>query len=67
MSAIIVFPVQPGNPPYRVVQIHRDRVGIAHDLFDVLRLAHQAGLEHVDLDDPEDVRWLGGDKYRWTP
>jgi hypothetical protein len=64
---IVVSGVQTGDPPFRIVQIRGNTVGIAHDVLDVLRLAHEAGLEHVDLDDPAVVRWVGGDKYKWRP
>ncbi|MDN3294324.1 hypothetical protein QWM81_09735 [Streptomyces ficellus] len=66
-APIVVSGVVPGDPPFRVVQIHGNPVGIARDMLDVVRLAHQAGLTHVDLDDPALVRWVGGGKYRWTP
>ncbi|MFM9368633.1 hypothetical protein [Streptomyces sp. Da 82-17] len=65
--AVVVSPVTPGNPPHRVVQIRGAVAGLAHDLIDVVRLAHHAGLEHVDLDDPKVVRWVGGGKYKWAP
>lgn len=64
-SHMVVSPVQAGDPPFRVVQIDGVTVGVAHDMVDVFRLAHAAGLMHVDLDDPEVVRWVGGGKYKW--
>jgi hypothetical protein len=33
----------------------------------VLDIAHRNGMAHVDLDDPELVRWVGGDKFTWVP
>lgn len=64
---IVVSAVNPGDPPFRIVQIRGTTAGTAHDMLDVIRLAHQAGLTHVDLDDPSIVRWVGGGKYKWTP
>lgn len=66
-TLIVVSPVQAGDPPFRIVQIDGQPVGIAHDLLDVVRIAHDAGREHVDFDDPQVVRWLGGGKYHWAP
>ncbi|MFE9253895.1 hypothetical protein [Streptomyces sp. NPDC006879] len=66
VAPVIVFGVMPGDPPFRIVQINGDPVGVAYDMVDVIRIADQAGFKHVDLDDPAFVRWLGGGKYRWT-
>ncbi|KUH39210.1 hypothetical protein ATE80_08750 [Streptomyces kanasensis] len=66
-APIVVLGVVPADPPYRVVEIRGDVVGTARDVLDVIRLAHHAGLTHVDLDDPAVVRWVGGGKYRWAP
>ncbi|MEU4095067.1 hypothetical protein [Streptomyces sp. NPDC026673] len=66
-APIVVSPVQAGDPPFRIVQIGGEPIGIAHDLLDVVRLAHGAGMEHVDFDDPHAVRWVGGGKYHWSP
>ncbi|MFE2426558.1 hypothetical protein ACFXJ5_07360 [Streptomyces sp. NPDC059373] len=65
-SPIVVTPVERGERPFRVVQINGETVGIARDMVDVLRLAHAAGMHHVDLDDPAMVRWVGGGKYKWS-
>ncbi|MBH5337320.1 hypothetical protein IHE55_22195 [Streptomyces pactum] len=62
-----VLGVQPGEPPYRLVEIGGELVGQAHSLADVLDIAHRAGLGRLDLDDPDDVRWVGGDKFTWFP
>jgi hypothetical protein len=64
---VTVLGVQPGDPPFRVVQIGGETAGIAYSLFDVLGIAHRNGLEHIDLDDPASVRWVGGDKFSWAP
>ncbi|MFF3558994.1 hypothetical protein ACFYXS_02980 [Streptomyces sp. NPDC002574] len=66
-TPIVVSPVHEGDPPFRIVQIGGETVGIAHDLLDVVRLAHEAGIAHVDLDDPAVVRWVRGAKYHWKP
>ncbi|WP_351234507.1 hypothetical protein [Streptomyces sp. NPDC002133] len=39
----------------------------AYNMLDVIRLARQAGLTHLHLDDPAVVRWLGGGKHKWIP
>ncbi|MEV0926521.1 hypothetical protein [Streptomyces spongiicola] len=67
VAPIVVLPVQPGDPPFRVVEIGGQTVGIAHDMIDVISLAHASGRHGVDLDDPALVRWVGGGKYRWKP
>ncbi|MFI9583485.1 hypothetical protein ACIHCQ_16930 [Streptomyces sp. NPDC052236] len=65
--SVVVLPVVAQNPPFRLVEIKGQVAGTAHDVLDVIRLAHQAGLTPIDLDDPAQVRWVGGDKYRWVP
>ncbi|MFH8366492.1 hypothetical protein [Streptomyces sp. NPDC018031] len=62
-----VSAVQPGEPPFRLVELGGELVGKAYSLADVIDIAHRAGLGKVDFDDPDDVRWVGGDKYTWTP
>ncbi|MBT2365895.1 hypothetical protein J7E88_11405 [Streptomyces sp. ISL-10] len=66
-TPIVVTGVIPGDPPFRVVQLYGEPAGIAHDMLDVIQLAHEAGVKPVDLDDPAVVRWVGGGKYHWTP
>ncbi len=63
---IIVWGVTHGDRPFRTVQLSDGTVGLAHDITDVVRLAYDAGLSPVDLDDPATVRWVGGGKYTWT-
>ncbi|WP_326651759.1 MULTISPECIES: hypothetical protein [unclassified Streptomyces] len=41
--------------------------GRPYDMLDVIRLARQAGLNHLDVDDPAFVRWVGGGKHEWVP
>lgn len=67
-TPIVVWSVRRGGGarPFRTVQVHGVPVGLAHDITDVVRLAHEAGVHPVDLDDPAVVRWVGGDKYTWA-
>jgi hypothetical protein len=64
---IVVLGVEPGDPPFRVVEVDGELAGEAASVVDVIEIAHRAGLGDVDLDDPEVVRWVGGDKFTWTP
>ncbi|WP_175410039.1 hypothetical protein [Streptomyces sp. TRM64462] len=66
-APIVVTGVVPADPPYRLVEVRGEVAGAAQDILDVIRLAHRAGLAHVDLDDPAVVRWVGGGKYKWAP
>ncbi|KPI14352.1 hypothetical protein OK074_8678 [Actinobacteria bacterium OK074] len=63
---IMVLGVQPGNPPFRIVEIDGQVVAEARAVIDVLRIAAQAGLPIHDLDDPDVIRWVRGDKHTWT-
>lgn len=62
---ITVHGVQPGNPPFRIVEIDGEVVCEARDITDVLEVAAARGLTVHDLDDPDVVRWVGGDKFTW--
>ncbi|WP_340374265.1 hypothetical protein U5640_03145 [Streptomyces sp. SS7] len=64
---IMVLGVQPGTPPFRIVEIDGEVVGSAHTVTDVLETAAAFGITVHDLDDPNVVRWVGGDKYTWRP
>ena len=64
---VIVLGVQPGTPPFRIVEIDGQVVGEAKAMTDVLQTAAAYGITVHDLDDPEQVRWVGGDKFTWTP
>ncbi len=64
---ILVLGVQPGTPPFRIVEIDGQVVGGATALTDVLVAASAAGITVHDLDDPDVVRWVGGDKFTWVP
>ncbi|GAA1416694.1 hypothetical protein GCM10009601_09380 [Streptomyces thermospinosisporus] len=63
---IMVLGVQPGSPPFRIVEIDGQVVGEARSITDVLQLAAAHGITVHDLDDPDVVRWVGGDKFTWT-
>jgi len=64
---ITVLGVQPGTPPFRIVQIDGEMVAEARAITDVLTVAAAAGITVHDLDDPDMVRWVGGDKLTWMP
>ncbi|WP_320782642.1 hypothetical protein [Streptomyces sp. CRN 30] len=63
---ITVLGVQPGSPPFRVVEIDGQVVGRATAITDVLFAASAAGIHVRDLDDPDVVCWVGGDKFTWA-
>ncbi|MFF0160917.1 hypothetical protein ACFYRY_25775 [Streptomyces sp. NPDC005263] len=62
---ILVLGVQPGTPPFRIVEIDGEVVGEAKTVTDVLEAAAAFGITVHDLDDPAVVRWVGGDKFTW--
>ncbi|KUO09025.1 hypothetical protein [Streptomyces sp. DSM 15324] len=64
---IMVLGVQPGTPPFRIVEIDGEVVGSARTVTDVLETAAAFGITVHDLDDPNVVRWVGGDRYTWKP
>ena len=63
---ITVLGVQPGDPPFRIVEIDGQVVGEARSITDVLQAAAAYGITVHDLDDPDTVRWVGGDKFTWS-
>ncbi|MDT0399647.1 MULTISPECIES: hypothetical protein [Streptomyces] len=63
---ITVLGVQPTTPPFRIVEIDGQMVGEARSVTDVLLAAAAFGITVHDLDDPDVVRWVGGDKFTWT-
>ncbi|MGI5460486.1 hypothetical protein ACQEWB_46430 [Streptomyces sp. CA-249302] len=62
---IMVLGVQPGTPPFRIMEIDGVVVGEARTVTDVLAAAAAFGVPIHDMDDPDVVRWVGGDKYTW--
>ncbi|MFF8190901.1 hypothetical protein ACF05L_08450 [Streptomyces bobili] len=64
---ITVLGVQPGESPFRIVEIDGEVVGEARAVTDVLETAAAFGITVHDLDDPDVVRWVGGDRYTWRP
>ncbi|MFC5213699.1 hypothetical protein [Streptomyces coerulescens] len=62
---IMVLGVQPGTPPFRIMEIDGVVVGSARAVTDVLETAALYGINVHDLDDPDVVRWVGGDKFTW--
>ncbi|MEV8320382.1 hypothetical protein AB0Q95_40155 [Streptomyces sp. NPDC059900] len=64
---ITVLGVNPGRPPFRIVELDGEVVGEARELVDVLEVAAQVGHVVDDVDDPDQVRWVGGDKFTWKP
>ncbi|MFF3782078.1 hypothetical protein [Streptomyces sp. NPDC001933] len=66
-ARITVLAVQPGDPPFRLVEIDGEVVSAATSMVDVLAAASAAGIKVHDLDDPTVVRWVGGGKFHWRP
>ncbi|MFF8000191.1 hypothetical protein [Streptomyces sp. NPDC007917] len=67
MPPIVVLGVQPNHPPFRLIEVAGEVIGKAHSVLDVIEIARMLGMEDIDLDDPDVVRWVGGDKFTWTP
>ncbi|MFE6666476.1 hypothetical protein ACFVFH_23315 [Streptomyces sp. NPDC057697] len=65
MPRITVLGVQPGDPPFRLVEIDGEVVLEATSMLDVIAAASAAGIKIHDLDDPDVVRWVGGGKLTW--
>lgn len=49
------------------MEIDGQVVGEAKAVTDVLEAAAAFGITVHDLDDPDVVRWVGGDKFTWKP
>ncbi|GAA4656379.1 hypothetical protein [Streptomyces buecherae] len=62
----VVLPVQPGSPPFRLVEVGGEVAGTARSVVDVIEIAQQLGVRHLDLEDPDVIRWVGGDQFTWT-
>ncbi|MFF4367037.1 hypothetical protein [Streptomyces sp. NPDC001594] len=65
-ARITVLAVQPGEPPFRIVEVDDEVVGRATSMTDVLLIAAEVGITIHDLDDLDEVRWVGGGKFHWT-
>ncbi|MEU6777389.1 hypothetical protein [Streptomyces sp. NPDC046759] len=61
-----VCPGRSGERPFRIMEIDGQVIGEARTVTDVLETAASYGITIHDLDDPDVVRWVGGDKYHWT-
>ncbi|MEU3059387.1 hypothetical protein AB0P12_26800 [Streptomyces subrutilus] len=67
-ARVTVLGVQPGNPPFRIVEVDGEVVSTARSMVDVILTAAALGITIHDLDDPAEVRWVGGGRYHWhTP
>ncbi|MEU4732742.1 hypothetical protein [Streptomyces sp. NPDC023588] len=64
-ARVTVLGVQPGDPPFRIVEIDGDVVSTATSMTDVILVAAASGITIHDLDDPGEVRWVGGGKFHW--
>ncbi|MEW2295001.1 hypothetical protein ABZ719_20215 [Streptomyces sp. NPDC006743] len=62
---IMVLGVQRADPPFRIMEIDGEVIGEAKSVTDVLQAAAAFGITVHDLDDPDVVRWVGGDKFTW--
>ncbi|MEU8778941.1 hypothetical protein [Streptomyces sp. NPDC048606] len=66
-ARVTVLGVHPEDPPFRIVEIDGEVVATARSMTDVILTAAAAGITLHDLDDPAEVRWVGGGKYHWHP
>ncbi|MEU9007322.1 hypothetical protein ACFWBI_01230 [Streptomyces sp. NPDC059982] len=66
-ARVTVLGVQHGDQPFRIVEIDGEFVGTARSMTDVLLIATAAGITVHDLDDPDEVHWVGGGKFHWRP
>ncbi|MCN9242184.1 hypothetical protein NGF19_15525 [Streptomyces sp. RY43-2] len=64
---VMVLGVQPAKPPFRIVEIDGEMVAKARSLAEVLEVAAECGITIHDADDPDVVRWVGGDSLTWEP
>ncbi|OIJ68937.1 hypothetical protein [Streptomyces mangrovisoli] len=65
---VLVLGPQPGKPgtkPFRIVEVEGEVVGQARTVTDVLEIAAEYGVVVHDLDDPNVICWVGGDRYTW--
>ncbi len=52
--------------PYRRVDILGEEVGKAYELADVADLCRRAGLDELDLEADDMVKWIGGGPQVWV-
>ncbi|WP_369393894.1 hypothetical protein AB5J72_44820 [Streptomyces sp. CG1] len=57
---------KPSEPPFRIMEIDGQVICEARNVTDVLETAASYGITVHDMDDPDTIRWVGGDKYTWT-
>ncbi|MEU6242042.1 hypothetical protein [Streptomyces sp. NPDC047024] len=62
-----VCPGKPGRPPFRIMEIDGEVIGEVTSITEVLEVAAARGIVIHDLDDPDAIRWVGGDKFTWRP
>ncbi|MBJ7902888.1 hypothetical protein ACWDO7_02010 [Streptomyces sp. NPDC003656] len=60
-----VCPGKPGQPPFRIMEIDGEVIGEVTSITEVLEVAAARGIVIHDLDDPDVIRWVGGDKFTW--
>ncbi|MBT2452381.1 hypothetical protein J7F03_36080 [Streptomyces sp. ISL-43] len=65
-ARVTVLGVYPGDPPFRIVEIDGEFVSTARSMTDVILTAAAAGITIHDLDDPGEVRWVGGGRFHWS-
>ncbi|SEM43670.1 DUF998 domain-containing protein [Streptacidiphilus jiangxiensis] len=65
-TLVTVHAVVPGPRPFRRVEIQGYDAGPAFRAEDVLRLCRDRGHHDVNLDDPAQVTWVGGDAATWS-
>ncbi|MEU8462002.1 hypothetical protein [Streptomyces sp. NPDC029003] len=64
-ARVTVLGVQIADPPFRIVEIDGEFVGTARSMTDVLLTAAAAGITIHDLDNPDEIRWVGGGRFHW--
>lgn len=64
-ARVTVLGLHDGDPPFRIVEVDGQVVSKARSMMDVLLTAAALGITIHDLDDPDEVRWVGGGKFHW--
>lgn len=62
---VVVHPVVEGIRPFRRVDILGTQVGKAYSLADVAEFCRRAGLEVLDVEDPDFVERQGDGPHAW--